>query len=474
MAYPHERALSATSIEDEFEEADLGDARRTRRLQQIAGQCAANPSASFPKATRTAAALEGTYRFLNNAAVTAQAVLEPHQECTRARAEQVNGVILVVHDTTVCTFGGDAAREGLGPILSKSGTRGLFAHVALAVLPGEQRLPLGIGALSTFVRSSEHRGKRSTKSLRADPDNESRRWIELVEMSADHLGDEVECIHVMDREADAFPLLAELASKGHRFVIRATYDRALTERLQETRGHLRISDEMSAAEIVLTREVPISKRRKAHSAQARRIHPAREHRVAKLEVRAKVLELNDVASRGKCKLRLGVVDVLETDAPDGISPVHWTLLTNEPIDSPEQVARVIDAYRSRWTIEELFRALKSGCSFERRQLESRHALEVALAIFLPIAWRLLLMRSLSRCESTEPATVALTPSQVAILALRLRRPNAVLTITEAVAAIAQLGGHLKRNGPPGWTVLGRGFDDLLLIELGWLAREQQL
>ena len=39
-------------------------------------------------------------------------------------------------------------------------------------------------------------------------------------------------------------------------------------------------------------------------------------------------------------------------------------------------------------------------------------------------------------------------------------------------AIAGLGGHLPRNGDPGWLVLGRGIHDLLLRELGWRAREQ--
>jgi hypothetical protein len=33
-------------------------------------------------------------------------------------------------------------------------------------------------------------------------------------------------------------------------------------------------------------------------------------------------------------------------------------------------------------------------------------------------------------------------------------------------AIARLGGHIKNNGDPGWIVLGRGFDALLLLELG--------
>jgi hypothetical protein len=39
-------------------------------------------------------------------------------------------------------------------------------------------------------------------------------------------------------------------------------------------------------------------------------------------------------------------------------------------------------------------------------------------------------------------------------------------------AVASLGGHLKSNGDPGWIVLGRGLHDLLLLELGWRAREE--
>lgn len=43
----------------------------------------------------------------------------------------------------------------------------------------------------------------------------------------------------------------------------------------------------------------------------------------------------------------------------------------------------MDAYRARWVIEEFFKALKTGCNFERRQLESFQSLRIALAIFLP-------------------------------------------------------------------------------------------
>jgi hypothetical protein len=46
------------------------------------------------------------------------------------------------------------------------------------------------------------------------------------------------------------------------------------------------------------------------------------------------------------------------------------------------------------------------------------------------------------------------------------------TVRDAMLAVAALGGHLKNNGDPGWLVLGRGLYDLLLLELGWRAREE--
>ena len=43
------------------------------------------------------------------------------------------------------------------------------------------------------------------------------------------------------------------------------------------------------------------------------------------------------------------------------------------------------------------------------------------------------------------------------------------TLLDVAYAIAGMGGHLKRNGPPGWQTLGRGFERLLTLEEGWLV-----
>ncbi len=45
--------------------------------------------------------------------------------------------------------------------------------------------------------------------------------------------------------------------------------------------------------------------------------------------------------------------------PTGETPVEWFLLTNLPVDTPDEIAFVVDCYRGRWTIEEYFKALKT-------------------------------------------------------------------------------------------------------------------
>jgi hypothetical protein len=159
--------------------------------------------------------------------------------------------------------------------------------------------------------------------------------------------------------------------------------------------------------------------------------------------------------------------------------VEWRLWTSEPIESPEDVFAVVDAYRARWRIEEYFKALKTGCAIEKRQIETHEGLVRVLALFAPIAWRLLLLRTTAHRADEANATTVLTNRQLTCLRLSLKKlgkqalPNAPSAI-EAMLALARLGGHLKRNGLPGWQTLGRGFDKLLTVEMGFaLAFELQ-
>jgi hypothetical protein len=165
-----------------------------------------------------------------------------------------------------------------------------------------------------------------------------------------------------------------------------------------------------------------------------------------------------------------VVRVHAVDAPAGEQAVDWVLATTEPTNSRTQLLRVLEHYRGRWLIEEYFKALKTGCAFERRPLESYDALLRALALFMPIAWQMLLLRNVARTNPDAPASDVLGPTQLAVLrACSSTKLPPKPTSRDALLAVAALGGHIRNNGEPGWIVLGRGMEKLRMLQSGWLA-----
>ncbi|WP_437603838.1 hypothetical protein [Sorangium sp. So ce590] len=97
-----------------------------------------------------------------------------------------------------------------------------------------------------------------------------------------------------------------------------------------------------------------------------------------------------------------------------------------------------------------------------------------LALFAPIAWQLLLLRSEARRAPEQPASAMLTPTQLDMLRVFARKPlpeNA--TASDAFLASAALAGHLRRNGEPGWQTLGRGHEQLRILVQGWSAAKKE-
>src|SRR5678815_1441528 len=129
---------------DELHGADFGDRRLSKRLIKLVERLVVEPSASFPEAVGSDAALEATYRFFRNPAVSPQKILAPHARATLERigAERL---VIVAHDTTEFSF--STPRDGLGRI--NDAGQGFFAHVALAVSADGARRPLGVLAVNT-------------------------------------------------------------------------------------------------------------------------------------------------------------------------------------------------------------------------------------------------------------------------------------------------------------------------------------
>ena len=437
----------------------MGDARLSARLPKLAKKLAAKPDVGFPKALDEAE-LEALYRFVGNDEVSPSAILAPHRAATVRRCVDAK-LVLVAHDTS--EFGYPTAREGMGRVTDEG--VGFFAHFSLAVASGGLRDPLGVLSLQTHTRTGKPKRKSGRHTERRPAaERESIRWQKGVDTAEDAMAGQASIVHLMDREADSFSLFAHMVARGARFVVRIRANR----KLDETE---KLFEHMSEMKDVISREVPLSARSKISSGGSRKVHPLRGARVATLHFAAGEIRLPVPVQRPKtevplpAELTLRVVHVRENNPPAGCEPIDWKLITTEPIDEISDIEAIVDFYRARWLVEEFFKALKSGCAMEKRQLESLDAMLNALAIFTPIAVEMLKLRYLSRHAPNVPAEQVLRPLQLQILAKKVKMPSPA-TALDAILAVARLGGHLKRNGPPGWMVIGRGYTELLTLEEG--------
>jgi hypothetical protein len=461
------QAARSAGLAAEMSKGKFGDARLSKRLGRIVEAVLDGPDRSFPSLFDDAG-LEGAYRFFNNDEVTPERILEPHVTATLARMAH-QPVTLVVHDTSTMSFAPEGMRQGLGRV--RSAGQAFFAHLSLALSGDGSRMPLGVLALSHRIREGDQKKKTKAKN---NPENERSRWGRQVKAVGSLGVDRARVIHLMDREADDFALFAQLVDGGDRFVIRLAHDRLLEPTGAE--GVQKLTQAVTQIQAVTEREVPLSRRPAgSRSPQQRRIHPVREGRMAKLAFGSTTVVLRRPSTQPRtlpATLTLNVVRVWEIEAPDGESPVEWLLVTTEPVGTEQQILQLVDWYRARWVIEEFFKAIKTGCAYDTRQLETLEGLVNVLATFLPVAWRLLLMRTQARIAPTAKATTVLPKAMVAVLRVftRIKLP-AHPTARDVLLAVAALGGHQKNNGDPGWITLARGYEKLRTLTEGAAARD---
>lgn len=468
MKISHE---AAERIAEQLGGADLGDPRRSKRLERVVAKLARDPAASVPSALESDAEVQGAYRLMNNPRVTLESVLEPHIQATRQNAEAASQVLLL-HDTTDCSFP-TLDPEEIGYLAT--GKAGFRLHLALAVDGKIWRRPLGVAYAETLSRAKPQRKSRkpSGRETMARADRESARWWRGIKTSGESLVRCKQVIHVADRESDSYELMWQAKEAKQDFIFRVRVDRRGRAADCEGEPWSTVKKVAAACQGLLEREVELSHRKKKGAPGMNRGHPPRKGRIATLQFAATTVliprpqYLHEPVPK---HLELNLVHVVEDHPPTGEAGVEWLLYTTLPVATRDQVEDVVDKYRSRWLIEEFNAALKTGCAYEEREFESLHALLTMLALSLPIACELLWLRSRARTRPDDPATDVLTPLQIRVLEeFGSRKMSGAPTVQEALLSVAGLGGHLKRNGPPGWKVLYRGMLKLTSYAQGWAA-----
>lgn len=469
-------AIDGPTFLDEYD-CNLGDAKRTQRLKKIAAVMMEHPEESYPTLFEDEADLEGAYRFFNNTKIDFGQVISGHQAATLERASHYDEV-LVLHDTTTFSWQrNDTMRWGLSELNKQS--QGFYFHPSLVMTSDGLKCPLGYLTSEVYVmeKDMEHANfeeKKFWKDSFGLLDCKQTRWISGVQKSEALLDGKTSAIHVMDREGDDYAIFDAFLAHGWRFVIRLTHDREiLSASGNKKEGY--ISDALKKAPVVATCCFNVTERIAGQKRpDEKKKHPPRKARQVTAEIRAQCIRMPCPRTKDKNDvnfdhLEVHVVEVKEINGPVGESPIHWMLVTTESIADIDAIFRIINIYRTRWGIEEYFKAIKTGCGYQKRQHDSAQSLLIALAVALPIAFRLLYLRHMERHEPEADALLVISKIQLDILRAhddRLKRKRK-FTVAIVLAAIAKLGGHRKQNGPPGWQTIGRGLEKLLAMEIGW-------
>jgi len=430
---------------DEFEHLALGDQRLNQRVVRVAERLGTSPHASVPKACGGWPETKGAYRLFDHPEVTPQQVLAPHVEKTRERMKR-ESVVLCLNDTTEVDFTRACPTAGLGP-LNYDFQSGFLLHPLLAVTP--DRLCLGVLDAQWMVRDPETFGQSvATKKKRPLEEKESYRWPTAFAQICQHaaLMSSTRLVYVADREGDIYELLEAGQDAAADLLIRSSQDRAL-----EDGRHLHAAVAATSALGTVDVAVPRADGRPARS--------------ARLTLRSARLTLRPPYRKEKRlePIAITIIRAQEENPPAGVEPLDWILLTNRSATTLDEAHTLLRWYVCRWQIEIYFRILKAGCGIENLQLETFKRLQVAIAIYLIIAWRIHFMLSLGRdCPDLPCETLFDREEWQAawIVSKRTEPPTEPPKLQDMIRIIASLGGFLGRkgDGEPGPQTIWIGLD----------------
>ncbi len=456
-----------------FGHAELGDARRTKRLVALVDQMCQRPGGTLPQKFRSPADLQAFYRLMRADDVTHEAILGAHRQSVLQEIAGWDTAVLVIHDSTELDFTTHKSLGRLGQIGGGS-RRGYIAHHSLAVDPQTRGV---IGLCNQVLHRRAQVSKTETNAQRRKrKSRESLLWLKGTEP----LPGSWQLIDVCDRGADTFEFLEHEVKSGRRFVIRSSYDRCIfvghgTPETAEV-GKLHTSVRSLPPAGTWTLEVTSKVEVKSPKRQGRKKTVRRQARVANMAAAFAPVQLcpstKKTGNYGSDPLRLWVIRVWEVDPPPGQERLEWVLLTNEPVRSFADAYRVVGWYECRWIIEEYHKGVKTGCRIESPQFTSEDRLQPAIALLAVVTLTLLQLRDASRRPDakTRLAATVISPLYVEVLSVwRHKKAKLDWTVHDFYYALARLGGHQNRkhDHPPGWQVIWEGWKELLPMVTGY-------
>ena len=339
----------------------FGDKRIERRGEQLLSSLFRAGYSSIQSISNSRAEQKGYYRFLRNDKVQEELLIkEMVDRCGKVSA---GNVVLSIQDTTEINLynhnGRIAYDESLGPLNDRERGLGFKLHPSL-VIDACTCYPYGYSAIKLWSRPHEKQEVSHYDQQRMDvSEKETQIWIDSNEQTYSSLSQAKAVVIVQDREGDFYEQFA-MAPDDDKFflLVRSNHNR----RLEEGQRLWDYIDELPECGNYST---TISYQLNGQS---------RKQREATMAVKIGKVKLKKphkkAASMPKSSVELTVIEAREVNT-DFEDPILWRLYTTWPVDNFEQAHMVIEWYRCRWFIEEVFKVLKKECfNIEGSELES--------------------------------------------------------------------------------------------------------
>ena len=412
-------------------------------------------------------------RFLGNPRVTASALIEGWGKQT---ARWVGGRhILAVQDSSeIGLRTTPSQRRGLG-LVGCGNSHGLMLHAMLAV-DAESGDCLGLVSGQVWNRDGRVPARADDRPL---SEKESNRWGMTAQAAKAVLSDARRVTVVGDRESDIYADWSRLPEPGFDLLLRSCQNRRLAGG-----GWLHtVSAEWPAAGSA-TIQVPAAIGTPGAVKGERPVALTLRH--GPVELRrpdARYVAMQDPALPPTVAVHL--VEVVETEPPPGVEPVHWRLLTTHTPTTTAEAWQIVGWYKARWTIEQMFRLMKSqGLGIEDTQVESAERLLKLTAIAAAAATRILQLVQARDGRCSQSAKIAFNETEIKVLDTLDRgiyrprtpkqtNPHQPRTLAWAAWLVARLGGWdgYAASRKPGPITLIRGYETLQNLVQGWSLRD---
>jgi Transposase DDE domain len=396
----------------------------------------------------------GYTRFFRNERVTVTEIIET--AAARTAEAAAGRDVLVIEDSSEINYESKKGRKrGLGRVGNGTDV-GLFVHPAL-VVDAHDGSVLGLAGATIWRRTKTKQANYQAAPIES---KESYRWISTAQAAKKVLIRSTSVTFVRDREADIYEAIVRVPDgEGSYVLVRVEHDRALADAAVEgERLFARIAAQAEAG-------------RTSFELSAR---PGRPARTVELAVRFTTVTLRQprlgADKRDPASVTVNIVEAQEIDPPSAEDAVIWRLLTTHHVSSLADALRMVELYRRRWTIEQVFRTLKSqALDVEDSLIADGDALERLAATALVAATMVMqLVHGRDQAGQSIKAARVFDPFEITVIKALIgkfegktqkqKNPHPSGCLAWAAWCIARLGGWkgYATERPPGPITFTRG------------------